>query len=123
MSFTLEDSDSAQDQDMGELLDSLDQMKPLRKGDVVDGVVMRFDSDGILVNIGHKAEGLVPPTEMKSLDADSRENLKVGDDVVVFVVRGETSDKPVILSIDSALGDKGWHTLEKALESQERVFG
>lgn len=123
MNFSLESSDTSQDQDMSELLDSLDQMKPLRRGDIVDGVVMRFDSDGLLVNIGHKAEGLVPPTEMKSLDVDSRENLNVGDDVVVFVVKGESSDEPVILSIDAALGDKGWRTLEKALEAQERVFG
>jgi small subunit ribosomal protein S1 len=123
VSFSLEGSDPSQDQDMGELLDSLDQMKPLRRGDIVDGVVMRFDSDGLLVNIGHKAEGLVPATEMKSLDVDSRENLNIGDDVVVFVVRGESSDEPVILSIDAAIGDKGWRTLEKALESQERVFG
>ena len=108
---------------MGELLDSLDQMKPLRRGDIVDGVVMRVDSGGILVNVGHKAEGLVPPTEMKSLDIDSRENLNVGDDVVVFVIKGESADEPAILSIDAAIGDKGWRTLEKALESQERVFG
>ena len=123
MNFSLEDSGSSYDQDMGELLDSLDQMKPLRRGDIVDGVVMRVDSGGILVNVGHKAEGLVPPTEMKSLDIDSRENLNVGDDVVVFVIKGESADEPAILSIDAAIGDKGWRTLEKALESQERVFG
>ena len=55
-------------QDMGELLDSMEPLKPLRRGDIVEGVVMRVDSEGILVNIGHKAEGIVPTREMRSLD-------------------------------------------------------
>ena len=52
---------------MGELLDSMESMKPLRRGDVIEGLVMRADPDGILVNIGHKAEGIVPPGEMRTL--------------------------------------------------------
>ena len=102
---------------MGELLDSIEPMKPLRRGDIVEGIVMRADTDGVLVNIGHKAEGLVPPGEMRSLNREGAEPLKVGDEVVAAVVKGESEDGNVILSIDRAAGEKGWHTLEKALES------
>ena len=104
---------------MGELLDSIEPMKPLRRGDIVEGIVMRADTDGVLVNIGHKAEGLVPPGEMRSLNREGTEPLEVGDEVVAAVVKGESEDGNVILilSIDRAAGEKGWHTLEKALES------
>ena len=102
---------------MGELLDSIEPMKPLRRGDIVEGIVMRADTDGVLVNIGHKAEGLVPPGEMRSLNREGAEPLKVGDEVVAAVVKGESEDGNVILSVDRAAGEKGWHTLEKALES------
>ena len=62
--------DTSDAQDMSELLDSVEAMKPLRRGDIVEGIVMRSDPEGVLVNIGHKAEGLVPPGEM--MDAEER---------------------------------------------------
>jgi len=40
-----------------------------RYGDTVDGTIMRVDRDGILVNIGTKAEAVVPLREMQSLTA------------------------------------------------------
>ncbi len=108
---------------MGQLLDSVESMKPLRRGDVVEGVVMRSDPDGVLLNIGHKAEGIVPPGEMRSLGAEGVKRLNVGDEIVATVVRGETAEGSVILSIDRAAGEKGWRALERALETDERVAG
>ena len=108
---------------MGQLLDSVESMKPLRRGDVVEGVVMRSDPDGVLLNIGHKAEGIVPPGEMRSLGPEGVKRLNVGDEIVATVVRGETAEGSVILSIDRAAGEKGWRALERALETDERVSG
>lgn len=108
---------------MGQLLDSIEPLKPLRRGDVVEGVVMRSDPDGILVNIGHKAEGIVPPGEMRSLGSEGLKEINVGDEIVASVVRGETAEGAVILSIDRALGEQGWRALEKALEADEQVKG
>ena len=110
-------------QNMEELLDSFEPMKPLRRGDVVEGIVMRADREGALVNIGHKAEGLVPPAEMKTIGRDGSEPLSVGDEIVALVVKGETAEGSALLSIDRAVDEKGWRVLEKALESNERVSG
>ena len=109
--------------DMGELLDSMKPIKPLRRGDVVEGVVMRADSDGIFVNVGAKAEGVVPPGEMRTLEPGALEQLSVGDEIVTFVVRAETGDDAAILSIDRAVGEHGWRVLETALESGTMVEG
>ena len=110
-------------QDMGELLDSMEPLKPLRRGDIVEGVVMRVDSEGILVNIGHKAEGIVPTREMRSLDQADFESLVVGDEIVTFVIRPESAEQSAILSIDRALGETGWRDLEKSLEAGDTVEG
>lgn len=120
-STSIEDAGTAED--MGQLLDSYEPMKPLQRGDVVEGVVMRSDHEGVLLNIGHKAEGLVPPAEMKTLDREGVEQLKVGDEVVAFVVTGEGAEGSSILSIDRAVGLIGWKTLEKAVESGVLVEG
>ena len=47
----MDDLLGSQGQGMGELLDSMAPIKPVRRGDVVEGVVMRADADGIFVNI------------------------------------------------------------------------
>ena len=108
---------------MEDLLDSFEPMKPLRRGDVVEGVVMSADPDGIFVNIGHKAEGVVPPTEMKTLNQEDLQGLNVGDEIVTYVVRTETAEAGAILSIDRAVGEKGWRVLEKALEAGTSMEG
>jgi small subunit ribosomal protein S1 len=110
-------------QDMGQLLDSMQPLKPVVRGDVVEGIIMRSDAEGILVNIGHKAEGLVPSGEMKSIARSGAEPLKVGDEIVALVVQGETAEGAVVLSIDRAMGEKGWRVLEKALESGDLLNG
>jgi len=120
---TGEFQDATEVQDMGQLLDSMKPMKPLVRGDVVEGIVMRSDGEGILVNIGHKAEGLVPPGEMKTVSRGEAEQPKVGDELVAMVVKGETAEGAAILSIDRAMGEMVWRILEKALESGEVVIG
>ena len=111
-------------QDMGQLLDSMEPIKPLRRGEVVDGEVMGFSDDGgILVNIGHKSEGVVQQREMRSLSQEELQNLGIGDQIITYVLRPESADNPAILSIDRALGETGWRELEKCLEDNETVEG
>lgn len=113
----------SEEQGMGELLDSMAPIKPVRRGDVVEGVVMRADADGIFVNIGQKAEGHVPPTEMRTLNEEELVELVVGVSVLTMVVRPETADQPAILSVDRAVGEQGWRYLEKALDSGDVIVG
>ena len=108
---------------MEELLDSIEPMKPLVRGDVVEGVVMRADPEGILVNVGHKAEGIIPPGEMRSLSRDDANMPNIGDDIVAYVIRGESAEGAAILSLDKAIGEQGWMILQKALESGENLTG
>ena len=112
-------------QDMGELLDSVEDMKPLRRGDVVEGIVMRADpgAEGILLNVGHKAEGHVPSHEMKSMSPEDVAQLNVGDTILAMVIRGESDEGSAILSVDRAAGEVGWKTLQDAMDSDERVSG
>ena len=117
------DANPNQEMNMAELLDSVEDIKPLRRGDIVEGMVMRADPDGILVNIGHKAEGIVPPRETRTLGENAYQNIDVGDQIVAFVIRPESGESAAILSIDRAVGERGWKTLEKLLEAAETVEG
>src|SRR6187402_1003488 len=61
----------------------------LQYGDTLDGIIMHVDRDEILVDIGSKSEGVVPAKEMSSLLPEEREELRVGDEILVFVVQSE----------------------------------
>ena len=114
----------ASEEDMGQLLDQMmGEIKNVRRGDVVEGVVMRADtSDGLFVNIGQKAEAHVPANEMRTIDTTDIEGL-VGGSIIAMVVRPESGDNPAILSVDRAIGEQGWRYLEKAMEAGEVIEG
>ena len=109
--------------DMGALLDSVGpgvgQPRQLNRGDVLEGIIMTVERDGLLVDIGFKSEGIVPMGEMHSLGSDPLDKLNVGDKIHVFVVQPETSDGQVGLSVDRARGEQGWLVLQDRFESGE----
>ena len=112
------------EEDMGQLLDEMmGEIKNVRRGDVVEGVVMRADStDGLFVNIGQKSEAHVPANEMRTVETDDLATL-VGGSIIAMVVRPETGDNPALLSVDRAIGEQGWRYLEKAMEAGEVIEG
>ncbi len=118
---TPQQNDEALAREMMELLDQEEPLKPLQRGEVVSGVIMKVDQDGILVSIGHKAEGLVPQREMTLLDEEERLKLSVGDDLLTVVVESDRGDRPAILSLDGARKEEAWIELERCQQSGEVV--
>lgn len=108
---------------MADLLDEYMPARSLRRGDIIDGRVMRRDHEGLLVNIGHKSEGVVLSKEMRTLADEDVEALAVGDEVIAYVLNPEGHDGSAVLSIDRARGEQGWRVLEKAMEVEESVTG
>ncbi|MEN9937129.1 MAG: hypothetical protein RLZZ387_3708 [Chloroflexota bacterium] len=93
----------------------------LQYGDTVDGIIMRVDKDEILVDIGSKAEGVVPAREMQSLLSEDRSELKPGDELLVFVVQTEDREGRAVLSVDKARQEKSWRHLQTVHESGEVI--
>jgi small subunit ribosomal protein S1 len=96
----------------------LDYRTPQR-GEIIPGVVMGWDREGMLVDIGAKCEGVVPRHELQSLGPEPDKRIAGGEKVMVFVVQPEVSDGQIILSLDRARGETGWLTLQERFESGE----
>ena len=107
--------------DMQQLLDEM-EFKSLRRGEIVEGTVMRADPEGIYLDIGHKEEGFIPPNEMRTLESGQLETINEGDPLIAFVIRPDSQDGP-ILSIDKAKGEEGWRDLQKYMEADETIEG
>jgi small subunit ribosomal protein S1 len=93
----------------------------LRRGDVVDGIVVRVDRDEVLVDIGVKSEAIVPAHETGAPYGDPTRLLKVGDQVVASVIQGEDAEGHVILSLTKAQAERGWRLLQKVFEDGETI--
>lgn len=91
----------------------------LQYGDTVDGMIMHIDRDEILVDIGSKSEGVVPSKEMSSLLPEEKTELKIGDEVLVFVVQPEDKEGRAVLSLDKARQEKSWRRLQQQFEGSE----
>lgn len=106
--------------DMGALLEMEDaQPGQLRRGEIVEGMVMGASPDGLIVDVGTKTEAVIPQNEMLSLGVDGAAKLKAGDTVRVMVLQPSSSEGHAIVSLDRARGEEGWDTLAVRHESGE----
>lgn len=111
--------------DMATLLEQsgMTDLRPLRRGEVIEGHVMNVERDGLVVDISYKSEGIVPQQEMLSLGAEPLTKVSSGDAILVYVLQPETPAGQVALSIDRARGEQGWRVLQTRYENGEVFDG
>ncbi len=90
----------------------------LKEGTIVEGTVVRIDSDGVLVDVGTKSEGLISPREFSQ---DELEVLQVGDKISVFVVSSDDEEGNITLSKKRADHELNWKRILAAYENEEVV--
>ncbi len=103
------------------LSDPSHDYKTLKYGDVMEGIIMHLDRDELLVDIGSKAEGIVPAKEYSSLSTEEKDKLEVGDNILVFVVQPENPEGHPVVSIDRARQEKSWRKLQEIHEANEVI--
>ena len=96
----------------------------LNTGQVVTGTVISITPTEVYVDLGYKADGIIPVDELSDdPSANPDELVKVGDEVEVFVVRVNDVEGYVKLSKKKIDAIKGWQTIEAAYESGEILTG
>ncbi len=106
--------------DMAALLETeAAQPSSLRRGEIIEGVVMGASTDGVIVDVGTKTEAVIPQNEMLSMGVDGQTRLKAGDSVRVMVLQPMSAEGHGIVSLDRARGEEGWEILAARLESGE----
>jgi small subunit ribosomal protein S1 len=112
---------------MAELLENPDnEPKSPKHGDVVEGTVVRIDPDEILVDFGGKSEGVVSNRELMSRrpsrDGDeSRPELSIGDEVLVYVLQPESPEGHAVLSLRRAGLERKWRAMQERFDAGEIV--
>jgi small subunit ribosomal protein S1 len=112
---------------MEQLLDDpSNEVKSLKHGDVVEGTVVRIDPDEILVDFGGKSEGVVSNRELMSRRGprdgeEARQELKVGDEVLVYVLQPESPEGHAVLSLRRAGLERKWRAMQERFDAGEIV--
>jgi small subunit ribosomal protein S1 len=91
------------------------------EGKVVKGTVTGIENDLAVIDVGLKSEGRVPLREFAA--PGQKAEIKVGDEVEVYVDRVENSAGEAMLSRDRARREAAWDKLEKEFEAGNRVEG
>ncbi|MBU0534715.1 MAG: S1 RNA-binding domain-containing protein [Patescibacteria group bacterium] len=92
------------------------QMKELRVGDMINGVVVSASHREILVDVGAKSEGIITGSELTDADK-SFKSLKPGDAISAKVVQAENAQGYIVLSLKKAEKDMKWKDAEAAFET------
>ena len=86
--------------------------------EVVKGTVIAINKREVLVDIGYKSDGVISANEFRY-----NPELKVGDEVEVYIEKEEDKKGQLLLSHKKARAKEGWDKVNNALETKETVKG
>ncbi|MBI2842416.1 MAG: 30S ribosomal protein S1 [Armatimonadetes bacterium] len=87
--------------------------RSLSEGDVVNGVVVHIDKEGVLVDVGTKSEGLIRPSELsRQANLEPEDVVQVGDKIDVYVMQSEDHEGNLMLSKKRADFERAWERVE-----------
>lgn len=90
----------------------------LKRGDLIEGVITSTSPTSVTVDVGGKAEGIIPSRELERMNRESTEALQVGAHVQVYVVNPRDHNGNVILSVSRAEEELDWQRAEEYRQSQ-----
>ncbi|MBM17523.1 MAG: 30S ribosomal protein S1 [Epsilonproteobacteria bacterium] len=91
-----------------------------RAGQLVTGKVLSVDSDGVLVDINYKSNGMIPLYEFSEREL---KGINAGSDLEVIIDDLENVYGDVVLSYENAKAMRAWDRITKLFEDGEPVEG
>ena len=96
-----------------------ENLKIIKNGDVVEGIVLEVKPDVAYLNIGYKSDGILTKEEYSNENVDLTEKLKPGDKLEVKVSKVNDGEGQVILSYKRLAQEKGNKRIEEAFNNKE----
>jgi len=89
------------------------------QGEIRKGVVASITPGQILVSVGTKSEGIIHGKEFELIPSDELAELKVGQEISVYILNPEDSDGNLVLSYMRAREEESWQEVETLLENKK----
>ncbi len=112
--MSVSQSNISPDMDFLSLLEASFDFGQPERGDLLNGVIVAIDSQGIIVDLGMKRDGVVPRTDLERMEGRV---FKVGEDVAVMVLQPEDADGNLIVSLSQARQSEDWERAEELMNT------
>lgn len=103
--------------DFEQMLD--ESIKTIHNGEVLEGKVISVKPEEAVLNIGYKADGILPLNEYSNTAEDLTTELSVGDELTVKVLKVNDGDGQVALSYKRLAAEKANQRIKEAFENNE----
>jgi small subunit ribosomal protein S1 len=104
--------------DFKTLLEGSEDTPRPQRGDVLSGRVVALDTQGMIVDLGLKRDGVVPRAELDKLREEGVEFV-VDQEVPVVVIEPEDKDGNLRVSVNQGRQQKDWLTAERLMATGE----
>lgn len=117
---TIEEVEEVEEiQDLAQLLEEHDYDSP-SVGDIRTAIIVSISAQGVIVDLGLKRDGLIPPSDLDELEDEEKESFELNDEVPVYIMDTGHPDR-LLVSIHKARLNQDWIRAEEMLESAEII--
>lgn len=110
------DEDKDESQPFDQLLAEYGYEQP-RSGQLVSGTIVKKEPDYLLVDIGAKRDAVIPARDLGMVSDEIIEDLKVGDEIQVVVLRPAIGDNDLLVSLNKGIQKGDWITAQEYYDS------
>ncbi len=93
------------------------------RGEIRQAKVVSIEPHEIIVDVGAKRDGIVPSRDLEMLGEEAVAEIKVGDELPVYILQPEDREGKMIVSINMARKHQDWLRAQALFESGELFQG
>jgi small subunit ribosomal protein S1 len=104
------------------LIDSgdYDYTRP-RRGEVREGVILSIGENDMVVDVGAKRDGIVPPKDLELVDEEYVDSLQRGDHIPLVVLKTWGRRDGILVSLNKGLQQQDWLRAQDLLDGGQVV--
>ncbi len=103
-----------------DFVDHYDVDKP-QQGDMLKGTILDIQDSSIVLDVGFKRDAIIPGQDLERVDPEIRDNLSIGDEIFVSVIRTPMGDDDLLVSLQKGLTIKTWIKADELAQTNEHV--
>jgi len=103
-----------------DFVDHYDVDKP-QQGEMLKGKILDIQENLVVLDVGFKRDAIIPGQDLERVDPEIRDNLLIGDEIFVSVIRTPLGDDDLLVSLQRGLAYKTWIKADELAQSNEQV--
>jgi small subunit ribosomal protein S1 len=115
----MEQSPDVQQERLAALIENDYDYRRLRRGEICEATILSVEESQVIVDLGVKRDGVVPPRDLELLDDEYRNSLQVGKRVPVSVLSTSDQNEDLLVSLNMGLAQRDWLRFKELEESGE----